>query len=157
MTPEMKIAKILIRKRKTLSIAESCTGGLIAGRITSIPGASRFFRLGLIVYSNEAKKKLLDISPATLLSRGAVSRVVAEEIAKNIRKRYSTDFGLGITGIAGPSGGTKKKPVGLVYIATGSKGKVLSAKYIFKGTRQKIRTLAATEALRLLLKLISSS
>lgn len=157
MTPEIRIAKALIRKHKTLSIAESCTGGLIASRLTSIPGASRFFRLGLIVYSNNAKKQLLSISPAMLRSDGAVSRAVAEEMARNVSKRHSTDFGLGVTGIAGPSGGTKKKPVGLVYIAAGSKRKILSVKYTFKGTRNKIRALAATEALRLLLKLISSS
>lgn len=157
MIPEIKIAKALIRKHKTLSTAESCTGGLVASRLTSIPGASKFFRLGLITYSNDAKKQLLSISPAMLRSDGAVSRVVAEKMAKNVREHYNTNFGLSITGIAGPSGGTKKKPVGLVYIAASSQRKILSAKYLFKGTRNKIRALASSEALCLLLKLILSS
>jgi len=157
MTLPKKIATLLTQKKKTLSVAESCTGGLLSACLTAIAGSSKFFRLGLVVYANEAKEKLLSIPSLTLLSSGAVSRNVAEAMAQNVRKYLETDFGLGITGIAGPSGGTKTKPVGLVYVAVSSKNKTLSAKYLFKGTRNKIRSLAVNESLGLLLKLILSS
>lgn len=107
----------LIRRGLTLTTAESCTGGLLAKRITDQPGASAVFGTGLVTYANEAKIRLLGVPEDMLRAHGAVSPEVARCMAENARTRYNSDFGLGITGIAGPDGGTPEKPVGLVYIA----------------------------------------
>src|SRR6185436_3208783 len=101
----------------TLSVAESCTGGLIAQRLTNVPGASRYFLEGVVAYSNESKKRTLGVEPILLLEHGAVSAEVAEAMAEGVRERAGADFGLSVTGIAGPEGGSEEKPVGLVYIA----------------------------------------
>jgi len=100
----------------TLAVAESCTGGLIAERITEVAGSSKYFIEGVVAYSNDAKTRTLGVEPILLLEHGAVSAAVAEAMAEGVRKRAATDFGLSVTGIAGPSGGTDEKPVGLVYI-----------------------------------------
>src|ERR1700685_1548338 len=104
---EQKILKKFISNKKTLAIAESCTGGLIGDRLTNIPGASAFFLMGIIAYDNAAKSKILSIPPALLKKHGAVSAPVAKLMAHNVRKILKTDLGLGVTGIAGPTGGTK--------------------------------------------------
>lgn len=152
---ETKIAKLLTKSKKTLSTAESCTGGLLADRLTNVPGSSNFFNLGVVTYANQAKSKLLKISPKTIQKHGAVSKQVALAMAKGVRKILHSDFGIGITGIAGPSGATKNKPVGLVYIAISSKNKSICVKSIFKGTRTSVKSQAATKTLKLLLNLIS--
>ena len=148
------MAAFLIRQRKTLSIAESCTGGLVSHRLTNIPGSSKFLKMGLIAYANETKIKLLKVSPRLLSVYGAVSASVALAMAKGARGIHKTDFGLAITGIAGPTGGTKRKPIGLVYIAIDSAKKSFCTKNLFKGNRFKIKSQAASRSLSLLLKTI---
>jgi len=147
---EEKIAQTLINTGKSLSIAESCTGGLLANRLTNIPGSSHFLKFSLVAYSNEAKIKLLKIPEAIIRKHGAVSTQVAVAMAQNARKRLKTDFGIGLTGIAGPTGGTKTKPVGLTFIAVCTDLEALCIECHFVGTRLKIKTQAATQALRLL-------
>lgn len=151
---EQKIASLLRKKHKTLSIAESCTGGLLSHRITNIPGSSDYFKLGIIAYANEFKNKLLNIPEIIIQAKGAVSKEVALLMAKNIRRLAKTDFGIGITGIAGPSGATKNKPVGLVYIAVSSSRKSIVKKFNFKGSRIEVKMQAAIHALKLLTKLL---
>ncbi|MBU1998323.1 MAG: CinA family protein, partial [Candidatus Omnitrophica bacterium] len=112
-----QINKLLIKKNKTVAVAESCTGGLISYLLTSISGSSTFFLLGLVTYSNAAKTKLLNIPSSIILKNGAVSKVVANLMAQRIQKISGSDIGIGISGIAGPSGGTPQKPVGTIYIS----------------------------------------
>ncbi len=114
--PEKTVGKLLLEKKLTASVAESCTGGLISSKLTDIPGSSAYIKLNLVTYSNEAKIKMLGIDPDLIKNYGAVSEHVAKSMAEGIRKVSETDIGLGITGIAGPTGGTPEKPVGLVYI-----------------------------------------
>jgi len=117
------VVRELIRQKLTLATAESCTGGLLASRITNVSGSSEVFMEGIVCYSNEAKMRDAGARAKTLKAHGAVSRQVARELAEGIRQRAGTDFGVGITGIAGPTGGTPKKPVGLVFMAlAGARG-----------------------------------
>ena len=150
MSIEEKIAQALINTKKSLAIAESCTGGLLANRLTNIPGSSLFLKLGLITYSNEAKIKLLKVSEAAIRRHGAVSSQVAIAMAQGARKPLKTDFGIGITGIAGPSGGTKAKPIGLTYIAVSAGMETLCLECHFMGSRKSIKTQATSQALKLL-------
>lgn len=150
MSQEEKAAQYLIAKRKTLSIAESLSGGLLSHRLTNIPGSSKFLKATLVVYSNESKQKLLKIKAEDLNKNGAVSEQVAIAMAKNVRKLFDTDFGIGITGIAGPTGGTKRKPIGMTFIAVATKEELLCIQYQFFGERKDIKQSATTEALRLL-------
>ncbi|MEI7998038.1 MAG: CinA family protein [Candidatus Omnitrophota bacterium] len=150
MRSEKKITEILLTQNKTLAIAESCTGGLLANRLTNISGSSSFFWLGIIAYDNRAKIKILKVPSRVIQKHGAVSLPVVKLMARNVRKILNTDFGIGITGVAGPSGGTKTKPVGLVFIAVDSKRHVLSKQFQFKGTRLSIKTQAANKALEML-------
>ena len=147
---EQKVAQSLIYMKKTLVIAESCTGGSLVNRLTNIPGSSSFLKLALVAYSNEAKIKLLKVPQSTIRKYGAVSTQVAVSMAQGARKTLKTDFGIGITGIAGPTGGTKTKPVGLIYIAVCTKIETLCLECRFRGTRTSIKTQAATQALQLL-------
>jgi len=146
---EQVIGKLLLKKKKTLSIAESCTGGLLADRITDIPGSTKYFQIGVVAYSNESKNKVLNIPIETIKEHGAVSRQVASLMAKNVRLLGSSDIGIGISGIAGPSGGTKKKPVGLVYISLSTKDKTLCKEFRFLGQRNIIKFKATQAALNL--------
>jgi nicotinamide-nucleotide amidase len=134
----------------TLSVAESCTGGLLAERITNVPGSSKYFIGGVIAYSNDAKTKALGVEPMLLLEHGAVSAPVAEAMAEGIRSGAETDFGLSITGVAGPGGGTEEKPVGTVFIALASEVKTEHRKLYLPGDRQLIRWRASQAALDLL-------
>ena len=137
-------------RRKTLSIAESCTGGLLGHLITQTPGSSKYFMGGLITYSDEVKAGKLGIPKAGLAKFGAVSEYTATLMAKKVRKIFRTDIGVGITGIAGPDGATKTKPVGLVYIAASTPKHVFCKKYLFTGKRGEIKSRAAHAALNLL-------
>ena len=150
MKKENIVATILTKKGLTLSIAESCTGGLVCHRLTDIPGSSLFLRAGLVPYSNEAKTRLLQIPSGIIQRYGAVSFETSTLMAQKVRKLFKTDFGIGISGIAGPTGGTKKKPIGLVFIAVSSKNDTLSLKCQFKGSRTRIKEHATTQALTLL-------
>jgi nicotinamide-nucleotide amidase len=134
----------------TLSVAESCTGGLLAQRLTDVPGSSKYFIEGAITYSNDAKTRTLGVEPILLLEHGAVSAPVAEAMAEGIRKRAGTDFGLAITGIAGPGGGTEEKPVGTVFIALSSDLGTEHRRLKLPGDRHLIRWRASQAALDLL-------
>ena len=136
--------------KKTLSIAESCTGGLLGHLITQAPGCSKYFMGGLITYGDETKTSKLGIPRASLTKHGVVSEYTASLMAKRVRRLFRTDFGIGITGITGPDGGSRKKPVGLVYIAASTPQRTFCKKYQFKGVRSEIKTSAAHEALKLL-------
>ena len=136
----------------TLSVAESCTGGLLAQRLTDVPGSSKYFIEGVVTYSNDAKTRALGVEPILLLEHGAVSAPVAEAMAEGMRKRSETDFALAITGIAGPGGGTEEKPVGTVFIAISSEVGTEHRKLKLPGDRQLIRWRASQAALDLLRK-----
>lgn len=147
-----KIATLLLRQKKTLSAAESCTGGLLAHTLTNIPGSSAFFHLGIIAYDNAAKVKLLKIPAKTMGVHGAVSEPAARLMAKNVRKILKTDLGVGITGIAGPSGASKTKPVGLTHIAVSDGKTTVCEEFRFHGNRLSNKNKAVQAALRLILK-----
>ncbi len=149
---EQKVLKKFIQRAQTLAIAESCTGGLIGDRLTNMAGASAFFLLGIVAYDNAAKTKILGIPPALFKKHGAVSSRVASAMARGVRKILKTDYGLSVTGIAGPCGGSKSKPVGLVFIAVSAKQKTIVKKFLFKGTRLAIKKKAAQTALKMLAK-----
>jgi len=152
MLPEKRISALLRKKNKTVALAESCSGGLLSHRITNIPGSSEYFIGSVVAYSNKAKVNLLKITPKLIAQHGAVSNQIAKQMAKGVRRLFQTDFGVSITGIAGPGGGTKTKPVGLTYIAVNSRAKTICVKSIFKGTRLSIKSQAASKALELLLR-----
>lgn len=145
-----EIHNLLIRKKITISLAESCTGGLISYSLTSVSGSSSYFKLAVIAYSNKAKENVLGIRKALLVEKGAVSSEVALKMAKAIKGLSKTDLGISITGIAGPTGGNKLKPVGLVYIAIADKAKLKTWKFQFRGNRETIRKLAAEKTLKLI-------
>lgn len=145
-----QIHKKLLKKEKTVAVAESCTGGQLCSLLTSLPGSSGYFLLGAVTYSNKSKETILNI-PGKIIGRyGAVSRQVAILMAQNIRKKTHADFGLSITGIAGPAGAATTKPVGTVFIALASKNKTLCRLFLLHGTRENIRKKSTQEALRLL-------
>jgi nicotinamide-nucleotide amidase len=146
-TLEQVVGELLKFKGYTLATAESCTGGRLAGRVTDVPGSSEYFLEGVIAYSNDAKVSLLGVPGKLIQEYGAVSPEVAEAMAIGIRRRAHSTVGVGITGIAGPGGGTVAKPVGLVYIGLADEVQSSSRKFIFPGDRQFIRTLAVNAAL----------
>ena len=132
-TLESVVARLLISQKKTLAVAESCTGGLISHKLTNIPGSSEFFNRGFLTYSDQAKMELLSVPELTLMMHGAVSEETALAMAKGARKKSKTDIGLSITGIAGPGGGSKEKPVGLVYVGYSDKNQNFAKKFqLFK-------------------------
>jgi len=136
--------------RYTLAVAESCTGGLISERLTDVAGSSKYFVEGVVAYSNETKTRALGVKEGLLREHGAVSAEVAEAMAEGVRKRAGTDFGLSVTGIAGPGGGSEEKPVGLVYIALADDAHTKSRKLMIPGDRQLVRWRASQAALDLL-------
>jgi nicotinamide-nucleotide amidase len=144
---EQIVGYYLQMRNATLAVAESCTGGLVAERVTSVSGSSRYFLGGAVVYSNELKTAFADVPPALIEKHGAVSREVAIALAEGIRKRCGATFGLGITGVAGPAGGTTEKPVGLVFHALASEqdSEVIERK--FPGDRERVRRFASQTAL----------
>jgi nicotinamide-nucleotide amidase len=147
---ERTIVRILGKKKLTVAIAESCTGGLISHALTNVPGSSRVFLCGVVAYANAAKSKILGVKHETLELHGAVSQETALELAQNIRRLAASDIGLGITGIAGPDGGSLAKPVGTVFIAVSIGPRTYFKKFNFSGTRLKIKTSAKEAALHLL-------
>ncbi|WP_027339196.1 competence/damage-inducible protein A [Halonatronum saccharophilum] len=151
------VARLLWAKDLKIATAESCTGGLIGDRLTSIPGSSRYYDRGLITYSNKAKIDLLGVKEETLNKYGAVSKETAKEMALGVKERSGVDIGIATTGIAGPGGGSEKKPVGLVYMGIAYGDNVETYKYNFNGSREKVKYLTSQTILNLLrLKLINS-
>lgn len=151
------VLKVLVKKKQTLAVAESCTGGLLSTAITSISGASQVFSGGLVAYSNRTKQVVLKVPASTIKTHGAVSEIVAKKMASNARKILGTQWGIGITGIAGPKGGTATKPVGLVYIAVSGTKFVVVKKKIFKGSRKAVQRQSAITALKLLTQQIHNT
>jgi len=151
-TLEDVVAGMLTSKRLTIAVAESCTGGLLAQRLTNVPGSSAYFVEGVVAYSNDAKVDVVGVDPGLIETHGAVSAPVAEAMAEGIRARVRTDLGVSITGVAGPSGGTAEKPVGLVFIGLASSRGVLHRRLAFGSEpgRQGIRHLASQAALNLI-------
>jgi len=147
---EEAVGILLKRNKKTLAIAESCTGGLISDRITNVSGSSKYFKMGVIAYSNKVKTSILGVPTEILKKHGAVSKECALSMAKGIKKIANADIGISVTGIAGPGGGTKKKPVGLVYITLVIDKKNISKKYLFSGKRNDIKILTSQLALNLI-------
>ncbi len=135
-----RVSDILKKKKLTISTAESCTGGLLAKCLTDIAGSSMFFKMGVVTYSNDSKIKLLKVKPSTIKEYGAVSEQTAIEMVKGLKKLSNTDICVSITGIAGPDGGSKEKPVGTVYISIIVGKKIDTYKKEFKGNRDEIRT-----------------
>ena len=149
------IIKKLSKKKLKISFAESCTGGLLSSAITSVSGSSKVFNLGLVAYSNESKIKILKISKKTIRKYGAVSEQVCKAMAKNLSKISKTNITVSITGIAGPSGGTKQKPVGLIYVGIKRGNKVKVNRYLFKNKeRLYIQKAAVNKSLDLILSFI---
>lgn len=147
---EEKIVKKLLEKRYTVTTAESCTGGLLAGRILNVSGASGVYNEGHITYSNEAKERILGVSHETLEKYGAVSSQTAREMAEGAAKGANAQVGLSTTGIAGPGGGTIEKPVGLIYVGCHINGETFVKECRFQGNREKNRNAAVEAVLELL-------
>jgi nicotinamide-nucleotide amidase len=144
---EEVVGMYLVMKNATISTAESCTGGLIAERLTNVAGSSRYFLSGVVCYSNESKMELAGIPPLLLEMQGAVSAEVARGLAEGIRQRAGTTIGVGITGIAGPSGGSEAKPVGTVHIAVATPSATEHRQYLYPGDRERVRWQASQAAL----------
>ena len=150
-----KVVKLLGKKNLKISFAESCTGGLLSSAITSISGSSKVFALGLVAYSNQSKNNILKIPKKTLEKHGAVSYETCLSMVKNLSKISKTEVSVSITGIAGPKGGSGKKPVGLVYIGIKKRNKILVKKHLFKNRgRLYIQKTAVNKSLRIILSFI---
>ena len=150
-----RIVKLLSKKKLKISIVESCTGGLLSSSITSISGSSKVFTIGLVTYSNKAKINILKVPKKIIMKHGAVSYETCLSMVKNLNKISKTNISLSITGIAGPNGGTTKKPVGLVYIGIKKGNKILVQKNYFKNnTRSLIQRAAVNKALNLILRFV---
>jgi nicotinamide-nucleotide amidase len=147
---EQIVSYLLQMRSLTLAVAESCTGGLLAQRITSLSGSSRYFLGGAIVYSNELKIQFANVPKSLIQKHGAVSREVAQAMAEGIRKRCLSSYGVGITGVAGPTGGTEQKPVGLVYVALAGEEGTQVVERNFPGDRKRIRWFASQQALEMI-------
>ena len=152
---EKNIIRKLIKKKIKISIAESCTGGLLSSYITSVSGSSKVFNLGLVTYSNESKIKVLKVPKKIIKKYGAVSEQVCKTMAENVSKIGKTKISISVTGIAGPKGWTKKKPIGLVYVGIKKGNKINVKKYLFKSKkRSKIQKLAVKKSLELILSFL---
>ena len=153
-TLEEHVGEKLRKTGGTVATAESCTGGLISHLITNVPGSSAYFMGGAVTYSNEAKVQLLGVDERSLEEYGAVSEQVAREMADGARERFATDYAVACTGVAGPTGGTDDKPVGLVYVAVASPGGTRVERCLLEGDREQIKHRTADRALTMLLESI---
>ena len=150
-----KVVKLLSKKGLKISFAESCTGGLLSSSITSISGSSKVFTIGLVTYSNLSKINILKVPKKILIKHGAVSYETCSSMVKNINKISKTNISLSITGVAGPKGGTKTKPVGLVYIGIKKGNKILIKKFLFNiKKRNLIQKASVNQAFKMILKII---
>ena len=151
----LKIVRLLTKKRLKISFAESCTGGLLSSSITSISGSSKVFTIGLVTYSNQSKISILKVPKKIIRKHGTVSYEACLNMVKNLSKISKTNISVSITGIAGPNGGTKKKPVGLIFIGIKKGNKTLVRKYLFKNKkRTTIQRSSVNKALNLILSFI---
>ena len=151
----LKIVKLLTKKKLTVSFAESCTGGLLASSITSISGSSKVFNMGLVTYSNNAKVKLLQVPKKTITKYGAVSYETCLSMVQNLSKISKANISISITGVAGPNGGTKAKPVGLVYIGLKKGSKIIVKKNYFKSKKRiSIQKATVKQALKMILNIL---
>jgi len=151
----LKIVKLLTKKKLIVSFAESCTGGLLASSITSISGSSKVFNMGLVTYSNNAKVKLLQVPKKTITKYGAVSYETCLSMVKNLSKISKSNISISITGVAGPNGGTKEKPVGLVYIGLKKGSKTIINKNLFKSKKRiSIQKGTVRRALKMILDIL---
>ena len=150
-----KVVKLLTKKKFKIAFAESCTGGLLSSSITSISGSSKIFTLGLVTYSNQAKISILKVPKSIIRKNGAVSYEACLSMVKNLSKISKTNISVSITGIAGPKGGTKKKPVGLVFIGIKKGNKTLVKKYLFKNKKRiSIQRATVIKSLNLILSFV---
>lgn len=154
MAPEEKLYTLLLKKKLTITTAESCTGGLIAGTLVNVPGISDVFREAYVTYASDAKKRLLGVRDETLARYSVYSEEVAAEMAGGAAELSHADLAVSSTGIAGPDGGSASFPVGLVCIGVWLRGKITTARYYFSGDRQEIRRQAVAEALTLLIRIL---
>lgn len=138
-----------LEKKLTVTTAESCTGGMIASSIVSISGSSAIFKSSVVTYSNDMKSRILNIPLKLINENGAVSKIIAYTMASNVLDLMNSDLSIAVTGIAGPDGGSKNKPVGLVHIGIGTKKNIVTKSYLFKGNRLKVRQETTLEALKL--------
>ena len=145
-----------LEKKLTITTAESCTGGMIASSIVSVSGSSAIFKSSVVTYSNEMKSKILNIPLKSINENGAVSKVIAYTMAYNVLDLMNSDISIAVTGIAGPDGGSKNKPVGLVHIGIGTKKNIVTKRYLFKGNRLKVRQETTLEALKLANEIIET-
>lgn len=147
---EIEIGKLLIEKKYTIACAESCTGGLLTDRLTNVSGSSAYVKGSIVAYSNEVKMNILHVKPETIQNFGAVSEQTSMEMAENVRQVLKTDIGVSITGIAGPTGGTPEKPVGLVFIGISGPNGDKVEQFKFNGTRTDVKEKVVEAALVLI-------
>jgi PncC family amidohydrolase len=147
---EKVVGRLLTKQKLTIALAESCTGGLIAHHLTNVPGSSAYLIGGVVSYANEAKERMLGVSHQTLQKHGAVSEETAREMSQRVRRLLQTDVALAVTGIAGPSGGTPEKPVGLTYIALAAEDLEHCERHLWKGDRWANKEQSAQAALEML-------
>jgi len=153
----LKVSNLLKEKKLTIAIAESCTGGLIAHALTNISGSSNYFDRGIVSYSNRAKEELLDVPKNLIIKHGAVSEQVAKAMSEGVKTKSQVDIGLSTTGVAGPTGGTKEKPVGLVYIAISTSKFTEVKRFQFSGNRIQNKERTCNAALSLLLDYLKNN
>ncbi len=152
--PEERIHDVLVDRSKTLATAESCTGGLLGDRITGVPGSSAYYLGGVIAYANDVKEHIIGVLKETMIEHGAVSEETAVEMARGVRKVMHADYGLSVTGIAGPGGGSAEKPVGLTWVAVSGPEGDHAAKHIYPGDREENKHAAVDSVLVLLLQVM---
>jgi len=144
---EQEVAQLLVGAKKTIAVAESCTGGLICHRLTNVSGSSDYLERGVVTYSNRSKTEMLGVDPQVIKNQGAVSEACVQAMAAGVRRLAETDLGLAVSGVAGPTGGTPGKPAGTVHIALAWSGGVHSWAYSFSGSRSEIKEQASEAAL----------
>jgi len=153
LTLEESLGELLRKNCASVAVAESCTGGLVGARITDVAGSSEYFAGGIIAYSNEVKIRELGVSVELLAEHGAVSDPVARQMAEGVRKRFGSRYGIGVTGIAGPGGGSEAKPCGTVFIGLASADDVSVGRFVFEGDRTSVRIQSVIAALELLISI----
>ncbi|MBQ6976025.1 MAG: CinA family protein [Selenomonadaceae bacterium] len=156
MNLENKLGKILTDKKLTISCAESCTGGLLTSRLTDVAGSSNYVQGSIVSYSNEIKNSVLKVDAETLKNFGAVSEQTARQMSANVRELFKTDIGVGVTGIAGPGGGTAEKPVGTVYISVSNSDKTFVKKFNFGGSRKEIKNQSCDAAMSMVINILKN-